>query len=113
MATVPEPFHCEVVPEREGVRVIPKGELDLATVGALDDVIDELRGAGFRHIVLDLRELTFIDSTGLRTILRLNQSAEAGELILELTPGNPQVQRIFAMTRTLDELPFIQPKRPT
>lgn len=82
-------------------------------MGTLGDVIDELRGAGFRRIVLDLRELTFIDSTGLRAILRLNQSAEAGELVLELTPGNPQIQRIFAITGTLDKLPFIQPRRPT
>jgi anti-anti-sigma factor len=60
---------CEVVPERELVRVRPVGELDMATVPVLEAQIRELRGAGFRSVVLDLRKLEFMDATGLSLIL--------------------------------------------
>jgi len=78
------------------------GELDLATTPRLAEAIDELRDSGFDHVVLDLRGVTFVDSTGLRLILSL----AASPLTLELIPGPPAVQRIFETTRTLERLPF-------
>ena len=65
-----ESFHCDVSREGATATVHVRGELDLATVPVLDDQLAELRGAGFRHLILDLRGLYFIDSTGLRCILR-------------------------------------------
>jgi anti-anti-sigma factor len=105
-APMPTPFRCEVIPERDRVRVAPAGELDIATASQLEQVILELLEAGFRHVVLDLAGLEFVDSTGLQLILRLQGSADAGEFAFEVRPGPPAVQRLFALTGTLDLVRF-------
>ena len=64
-----EPFRIDVEPERESVRVAPVGELDIATVEKLRAEVDRLREAGFTDLVLDLRGVRFLDSTGLRLVL--------------------------------------------
>ena len=43
----PEPFRVEVYPERDSVRVVPVGEVDIATVGEIDARLRELSQAGF------------------------------------------------------------------
>ena len=55
----PEPFRCEVVPDRAEVRVRPVGALDLATVPVVDAQLAELWSVGFTRLVLDLREVPF------------------------------------------------------
>lgn len=56
---------------REAIgRVSLIGELDLATVPVLDDHLTRFQGAGITEIILDLRELTLIDSSGVHVILR-------------------------------------------
>lgn len=61
-----EPFRVDVAPDREEVRVSPVGELDLATVPLVDTELAELWSLGFARLVLDLRNVCFLDSTGLR-----------------------------------------------
>lgn len=102
----PPLFRCEVIPERDHVRVAPSGELDMASVPLLDQAIQELRDAGFDHVVVDLRQLCFLDSTGLRLLLQLTAAARADSHRLELIEGPPEVQRIFEITKTLGALPF-------
>jgi anti-sigma B factor antagonist len=48
------------------------GELDLASVPSLEESLRDLDRDGINSLVLDLRPLTFIDSTGIRAILRLD-----------------------------------------
>ncbi len=101
-----EPFRVEVQADREVVRVSPVGELDLATVDQVEGHIRELRATGFRHIVVDLRRLTFLDSTGLRLLLSLDAAARGDGLDLTLIPGGPAVQRVFELCGVPDRLPF-------
>ena len=101
-----EPFTCRVTPERDHVVVEPRGELDMATVGAVEQELRRLYDSGFRAIVLDLRALTFMDSSGLHLVTRWAQEASRDGFVFELEPGPPQVQRIFELTAVLDELPF-------
>jgi anti-sigma B factor antagonist len=93
-------FECRVEPERASVRVVPIGEVDLETAGRVGGEIDDLLNAGFRRVVLDLREVTFLDSTGLRMIMRARAAASAHGAQLRLEPGPPEVQRIFEVTHT-------------
>jgi anti-anti-sigma factor len=60
--------------------------------------------------VLDLRGVSFIDSTGLRLALDLDAAARGDGFRVELIPGPPQVQRIFDLTGALDQLPFVMPE---
>ena len=102
----PEPFRVEVHPERDSVRVVPIGEVDIATVGEIDARLRELNQAGFRHVVLDLRRLTFIDSTGVRLVLTWHAAARQNGIDFTVLEGPPAVQRVFALAGVLDHLPF-------
>ncbi|MDP9262358.1 MAG: STAS domain-containing protein [Actinomycetota bacterium] len=99
-------FRVDIAPERDTVRVTPVGELDLATVSQLDDQLRELRQAGFRRFVLDLRELLFMDSAGLRLILRFDARAREDAIDVALIAGSPAVQRVFEVSGTLELLTF-------
>ena len=57
-------FEVRAWPDRYRVFVAVRGELDVANVDDVRAALDELRGAGWTSIVLDLRAVTFIDSTG-------------------------------------------------
>ena len=105
----PEPFELELVPERDGVRIVPSGALDMATAPILDARLSELRDSGFRRLLVDLRELTFIDSTGLRLLLAYDADSRQDGFAFALIPGSPTVQRVFELTMTLDALPFVRP----
>jgi anti-anti-sigma factor len=85
------------------------GELDLATAPQLEAMTVEVCGNGACELVLDLRDLAFIDSTGLRAILTARDHCEEQRCELFLTPGPPAVQRLFELTGLLERLPFIEP----
>ena len=104
---VPGHFRCEVVHDDRSVRFVPAGELDLATREPLARAIDDVRRSGVDRLVLDLRRLSFLDSSGRRLVLELYAAARGDGFELHLVPGPPYVQRIFELTRTLDALPFV------
>ena len=103
------PFQVRVEPDRDAVRLVLVGELDLDTVGVLDEQMRELRTVGFRRWVLDLRKLSFIDSSGLRLLITANAGAREAGTELRLIQGPPQIQRVFEITGLLDVLPFGTP----
>ena len=100
------PFTCEVFAEGDSATVAPRGELDMATVGAVDQELRRLHDEGIRKILLDLRGLTFLDSSGLHLVVRWAGEASKDGFELELEPGPPAVQRIFSLTALEDTLPW-------
>jgi anti-sigma B factor antagonist len=100
------PFTCQVSREDGQAVVSPRGELDMATVGAVEQELKELRRSGTDRILLDLRGLTFLDSSGLHLLVRWTSAASRDGFDLELEPGPPAVQRIFDLTATKDTLPW-------
>jgi anti-anti-sigma factor len=103
---LPTPYRCEVFPERDRVRVAPVGELDMATAPQLEDTISDLVESGFDHVVLDLANVEFLDSTALRLILRLQRSADQDRFHFRVRPGPPVVQRLFTLTGTVELISF-------
>ncbi len=95
-----EPFSISVVPDRERVAVIPVGELDLSCADQLEGEVRTLREVGFEHVVVDLRQVRYLDSSGLRVLLALRGDAERDGHRLTLLPGPRPVQRIFELTAT-------------
>lgn len=89
------------------MRVAPAGELDLATAPLVDDSVHALRASGWRQIVLDLRDVTFMDSTGLRLALGWDLEARRDSLTFSLVAGPPAVQRVFELSGVLDQLTFV------
>ena len=101
-----EPFSCSVTPEGDHVVVAPRGELDMATVGALEQELKSVREAGHPAIVLDLRGLSFMDSSGLHLVMRWAADASRDGFKFELEPGPAPVQRIFEMAALNETLPW-------
>ena len=100
-------LRCEIEPDRDRVIVRPMGEIDLATVGAVEAPLDELWGTGFTCIVLDLRWVSFMDSTGLRLLIRQCARAEQDGAALEVNvAGDGAVHRLLHLTGLLDRLPI-------
>ncbi len=102
----PDSFSCDVEPNRDCVHVVPRGELDFETVTVVEERLDELLDAGFREVVLDLRRLTFMDSTGLHLIIRTVGRADGDGTRFVLIPGPPTIQRLFDLTGMRDRLTF-------
>jgi anti-anti-sigma factor len=73
------------------------GELDLASVPAFEAAIATIDIAGFSRVVLDLRDLEFLDSTGLRAILSLRSSMPDASR-LRIVRGPDAVHRVFTVT---------------
>ena len=94
------PFAVSVSREADATSVAPRGELDLASADALARTVTDLWSAGADHILIDLRPLEFIDSSGLRTLLALREQAARDRREFELRAGPPVVQRIFDLTGT-------------
>jgi anti-sigma B factor antagonist len=101
-----EPFRVEVHAECESLRLAPVGEVDIATVGQIDDCLREFRARGFRRFLLDLRQLTFMDSSGLRLILDWDARARRDGISFAVIPGPAVVQRVFEVAGAVDRLPF-------
>ena len=101
-----EPFRCEVDPDRASVRVRPVGELDLATVPIVDAQLSELVAAGFTSLVLDLRELRFLDSTGLRLLLSWEARSRAEGVALTVIPGPAPIRRVIDVAGVAHLLSF-------
>jgi anti-sigma B factor antagonist len=85
-----------------GVQVALKGELDLSTIEKVEQELTRLESEGHDLIVLDLSGLTFLDSTGLRTIVTADQRARRTGRRVVVRKGPDTVHRVFTITR-LDE----------
>jgi anti-sigma B factor antagonist len=90
-----EPFRCEVEPQRAVVRLRPVGELDIATVPIVEEQLAELWSVGFAHLVVDLREVSFLDSTGLRMLLTWDAISRADAMKFGVIRGPEVVQRVL------------------
>lgn len=101
-------FRIEVTPDRDGVRVAPAGDLDLATADPLWDEIVRLRERGFEKLVLDLRGLTFLDSTGLRLLVKAREDALRDGLDFALIDGAPKVCRVLDITGLREHFVFVR-----
>ena len=105
----PESFRCES--HQDGARwwVRPAGELDLDTAPLLEQEMADARAAGAQSVVLDLRDLTFMDSTGLRLVIRWDTAAKAEGFEFAIVPGVDVVQRVFALTGMDEHLTMLEP----
>jgi anti-sigma B factor antagonist len=94
----------ELTTETDGttVRLALTGELDIAGAARVEQELERIEREPPTTIVLDLRELAFMDSTGLRVIVAADGRAREQARRLVVVRGSDTVQRIIEMTR-LDE----------
>ena len=88
-----------------------EGELDLAGANALEQELATPEVDSTGAIVLDLRGVNFMDSSGLRVIAVTLQDAQERGRRFALVPGAAQVMRVFDITRMRERLEFVDDPR--
>jgi anti-anti-sigma factor len=87
-------------------RLVLGGELDMDARFQAEQALDELLSAPLEQLVVDLGEVTFVDSTGMGLVLELNDRARSEGFRLRLLRGPDEVQRVFELAGVADVLPF-------
>jgi anti-sigma B factor antagonist len=86
------------VEEQSGCAVVrAAGELDTAEAPALSDAIAEAFTAGHRRVLVELSQVSFIDSTGTTALLREHRAADERGERLDLVAPSDQITRVFHM----------------
>jgi anti-sigma B factor antagonist len=92
-----------------GVAIVTlEGELDISGAAVLEQEVERLATEpGIDSVVLDLRGLEFLDSSGLRLVALADRRLGSEERRLALVRGRDTVQRVFDITRMTERLDFV------
>lgn len=101
-------FRVEVQNHDQATVIAVSGELDLASSPALQEELDRVSASDSQLLIIDLRELDFMDSTGLSVLVRAHQRAEEQGRRLAMVKGPQQVQRLLSLTGVADRLTLIE-----
>ena len=105
----PRQFRCDIRSGGPGIAAVaPVGELDGVTVGELSRALREVRSHRLSVLIVDLRELDFMDSSGLYVLLDADEWARGAGVELVIVQGSRAVQRVFELTRLDRTLPLIE-----
>lgn len=81
-----------------------RGELDLAAAPSLEREVDSLAWARLTELVLDLRDLSFIDSMGLSVLIMASQRAATAGVQFSVIRVPDQARKVFAITQMTERL---------
>lgn len=96
-----EPDFAAEIESRNGVtRVALSGELDMSTAAILSKSLAPIEADGVTSIMLDIRDLGFIDSSGLRVLLQASERAETNGHRLLVVGATRAARRLFEITGT-------------
>ncbi len=90
------------------VRLALAGEFDLSNAPQIEDALKQIEHDRPALLVLDLRELTFMDSTGLRVMVAADARARDDARRLAVVQGPEPVHRIFRITGLDDHLEIVE-----
>jgi anti-anti-sigma factor len=94
------------------VLVSARGDIDLSTLAKATAALDDAR-AGATTLLLDLREVGFMDTSGLRLVIEERQRAASNGYRFAVVPGPRKVHRLFEIAGLAgDEELFVDPPPP-
>ena len=97
-------FNVETRDGSQAVVIGVTGELDLASSPALEQELERGAAAKAEVVIVDLRKLEFMDSTGLSVLVRAHQRATENGQRFGVVKGPQQVQRLLTLTGVADRL---------
>lgn len=95
-------FDLEVSGDREPAVVRPSGELDIATADQLQAAVIECLNRGCAQVVVDLRAVTFLDSSGIKALIAGHRRAQELTAGVTLIVGGGGTRRALELTGLLD-----------
>jgi anti-sigma B factor antagonist len=98
--------------ERDDALVVAlTGEFDLASAQLVDEELARAQES-YPVVILDLSQVTFMDSSGLHVVLGVDERMRASGSTLRVVPGSPQVQRLFELTGATSRLDTVADSSP-
>jgi anti-sigma B factor antagonist len=104
------PFTVESRSEPDTIRVVVQGELDIETGPRLREELDGAHAAAPAVLVLDLRGVTFFDSTGLQIVLDADVRSRAEERRFVVLVGEGEPRRVLELADVTDRLSLREPE---
>jgi anti-anti-sigma factor len=101
-------FRVEVSQNGRTAVISLAGELDLASSPELEEKLARLEESEPTVLVIDLRELAFMDSTGLSVLVRAHKKAQERGQRFGLVRGSHQVQRLLTLTGVAERFTVIE-----
>ncbi|HWX98193.1 MAG TPA: STAS domain-containing protein [Solirubrobacteraceae bacterium] len=96
----------------DAARLTVTGELDIASVPRVEEAVAKVLAEGARSLIVDLSRLSFVDSSGLRMFITLNdRSSGEGWSLGLIRPPEPAFS-VFQITGAEENLPFVEDSSP-
>ena len=87
--------------DQDGITVVAlEGELEVSEAPALRDLLGMLVAGPQSRVLLDLGQVSFIDSSGIGVLVGAHRRAEEAGARIGLAAPNVGVRRVFELTRT-------------
>jgi anti-anti-sigma factor len=89
------------------VQIVLRGELDVASDRRLSETLREAADGSASNVVIDLREVTLVDSAGLRWLITASALAQEEGFRLWIVRGPGAVDRTLVTTGMNGRLPIV------
>jgi len=89
--------------------LVLQGELDIATVADFEQHLTDAELTRPNEVVLDLRDLDFLDCSGLHSFVSAEKRLRSAGGKLLLVPGSTQIQRLFEVTYVDSFFEYVEP----
>ncbi len=100
-------FQARIDQDESGTTVTVSGEIDLSVIAQLEGELAPALAAAPDPLVVDLRDVTFVDSSGLRFLLKLNESAKTDGRRFALVAAGDPVVRVLQLAGVEDRLEIV------
>ena len=100
-------FFVETQTNGRAVTLTMSGELDLVSAPVLEEALGQLTEPDVELIIVDLRGLAFMDSTGLHLLIQAQKHAHDCGRSFALVRGGDQIQRLLDVTGVGDALTIV------
>ena len=98
-------LHVLVSSRKTGVYAVkPQGRLDSDTYPILEEKIDSLLASATRVLILDMSDLDYISSAGVRVVFKAKKSLSASGGQLMLANLKPQIRKVFEIINALPSM---------
>jgi anti-sigma B factor antagonist len=84
------------------------GELDLANAGTAESALQGSLEDSSIPVIVDMRELEFIDSTGIALLVSALNRNEGGARVSFIPSDSPAVTRVLELTGLAERLPLAE-----
>jgi anti-anti-sigma factor len=106
----PTEFKVEVDRHQGGATLRVIGEIDIGTIKQLEEARDGVFADKPEAVVIDLSEVGFLDSSGLKFLLQTNELAQELGWELRIVRPAENVMKVFVLTGADQRLPFVDPE---